>query len=63
MSFMSKGAAAQWAERHVSADPFPFPTWTKFEAEFCLRFVEENEQDQVLTKLESHSYLPVHGQL
>jgi hypothetical protein len=38
------------------ADLFPFPTWTKFEAEFCLRFVEENEQDQALTKLESRSY-------
>ncbi|KAJ7819850.1 hypothetical protein B0H14DRAFT_3472776 [Mycena olivaceomarginata] len=70
MSFMSKGAAARWAERHASADPFPFPTWTKFKAELCLRFVEENEQDQALTKLESHSYfqgssqhLPVHGRL
>jgi hypothetical protein len=56
MSFMLKGAAARWAEWHVSADPFPFPTWTKFEAEFCLRFIEENEQDQALTKLESCSY-------
>jgi hypothetical protein len=28
----------------------------KFEAEFRLRFVKENEQDQALTKLESHSY-------
>jgi hypothetical protein len=52
--FMSKGAAARWAERHASADPFPF--WTKFEAEFCLRFIEENEQDQALTNLESRSY-------
>jgi hypothetical protein len=56
MSFMLKGAAARWAERHTLADPLPFPTWTKFEAEFCLRFVEENEQDQALTKLESRSY-------
>jgi hypothetical protein len=56
MSFMSKCTAARWAERHASADPFPFPTWTKFEAEFHLRFVEENEQDQALTKLESRSY-------
>jgi hypothetical protein len=38
------------------ADPFPFPTWTKFEAEFRLRFVEDNEQDQALAKLKSRSY-------
>jgi hypothetical protein len=25
MSFMSKGAAAQWAERHTLTDPFLFP--------------------------------------
>jgi hypothetical protein len=56
MSFMSKGAAAQWAEWHAPADLFPFPTWTRFEAEFRLRFVEENKQDQALTKLESRSY-------
>jgi hypothetical protein len=56
MSFMSKDAAAQWAERHVSAIPFPFPTWAQFEAEFRFQFVEENKQDQALTKLESHSY-------
>jgi hypothetical protein len=56
MSFMSKDAAARWAERRASAVPFPFPTWAEFEAEFRLRFVEENEQDQALTKLESHSY-------
>jgi hypothetical protein len=56
MSFMSKGAAARWAERHALTDPFSFPTWARFEADFCLRFVEENEQDQVLTKLESCSY-------
>jgi hypothetical protein len=56
MSFMSKGAAARWAEQHASANLFPFPTWTQFEAEFRLRFVEENEQDQALTKLESCSY-------
>jgi hypothetical protein len=56
MSFMSKGAAARWAERHASANPFPFPVWAKFEAEFRLRFVEENEQDQALNKLESRSY-------
>jgi hypothetical protein len=56
MSFMSKDAAARWAERRASAVLFPFPTWAQFEAEFQLQFVEENEQDQALTKLESHSY-------
>jgi hypothetical protein len=45
MSLMSKDAAAQWAEHCSSAVPFLFPTWAGFEAEFCLRFVEENEQD------------------
>jgi hypothetical protein len=53
---MSKDAAARWAERRASAVPFPFPTWAQFEAEFRLRFVEENKQDQALTKLESRSY-------
>jgi hypothetical protein len=55
MSFMSKDAAARWAEQRASAVPFPFLTWAQFEAEFRLRFVEENEQDQALTKLESRS--------
>jgi hypothetical protein len=36
MSFMSKDTAARWAERHLSAVLFPFPTWIGFEAEFCL---------------------------
>jgi hypothetical protein len=56
MSFMSKDAAAWWAEWHSSAVLFPFPTWAQFEAEFCLQFIEENEQDQALAKLESHLY-------
>jgi hypothetical protein len=56
MSFMSRDAAARWAERRASAVPFLFPTWAQFEAEFRLRFVEENEQDQALTKLESRLY-------
>jgi hypothetical protein len=56
MSFMSKDVAARWAEQRASAVPFPFPTWAQFKAEFRLRFVEEDEQDQALTKLESHSY-------
>jgi hypothetical protein len=55
-SFMSKDTAARWAERRSSAIPFPFPTWAQFEAEFRLQFVEENKQDQALTKLESHRY-------
>jgi hypothetical protein len=56
MSFMSKDVAAWWAEHCLSAVLFPFPTWAEFEAEYRLWFVEENEQDQDLTKLESHSY-------
>jgi hypothetical protein len=56
MSFMLKDAAAQWAERRASTVPFLFPTWAQSEAEFQLRFIEENEQDQALTKLESRSY-------
>jgi hypothetical protein len=56
MSFMANNAATCWAKRRSSAIPFPFPTWAGFEAEFCLRFVEENEQDQALAKPESHSY-------
>jgi hypothetical protein len=42
MSFMAKDMAARRAERHSSAVPFLFPTWTGFEAEFHLWFVEEN---------------------
>jgi hypothetical protein len=56
MSFMSKDAAARGTEHLLWAILFPFPTWAEFEAEFCLRFVEKNKQDQALTKLESHSY-------
>jgi hypothetical protein len=56
MSFISKDAAAWWAEQCSSTIPFPFPTWTEFEAKFCLWFVEENEQNQALVKLESPSY-------
>jgi hypothetical protein len=47
---------ARWAEHCSSAVPFPFPTWAGFEAKFHLQSVEENEQNQALTKLESHSY-------
>jgi hypothetical protein len=56
MSFMSKDVAAWWAEHCSSAVPFLFPAWAEFEAEFRFRFIEENEQDQALTKLEPHSY-------
>jgi hypothetical protein len=56
MLFMLKDATAWWVERRSSAVPFPFPTWAQFKAEFHLRFVEESEQDQALTKLESHLY-------
>jgi hypothetical protein len=34
----------------------PIPHLGQLKAEFRLRFVEENKQDQALTKLESHSY-------
>jgi hypothetical protein len=56
MSFMAKDSAQLWAERHSKKDEFPFPTWASFTAEFKLRFVEENEQDHALQKLESRSY-------
>jgi hypothetical protein len=56
MSFTLKDVATQWAEQRSSAVPFPFPTWAQFEAEFCLWFIEENEQDQALAKLKSHLY-------
>ena len=56
MSFMAKDSAQRWAERHSSKEPFPFPTWDSFVTEFRLRFVEENEQDHALLKLESRAY-------
>ena len=56
LSFMAKDSAQRWAERHSSKPQFPFPTWAAFIAEFRLRFVEENEQDHALQKLESRSY-------
>jgi hypothetical protein len=60
MSFMSKDAAARWAERRTSTVPFPFPTWAQFEAEFQLWFVEERVP-LVLPGLPGH--LLVHGRL
>ena len=56
MSFMAKDSAQRWAERQSSRDPFPFQTWDAFIREFRLRFVEENEQDHALAKLESRGY-------
>jgi hypothetical protein len=56
MSFMAKDSAQRWAERQSAKDPFPFPDWASFVREFRLRFVEENEQDHALAKLESRSY-------
>ena len=56
MSYMAKDAAQRWAERQSAKSPFPFPTWTDFVREFRLRFVEENEQDHALAKLESRGY-------
>jgi hypothetical protein len=56
MSFMAKDSVQQWAE-HQSAKPiFPFPTFEVFLTEFQLWFIEENEQDHALIKLESCSY-------
>jgi hypothetical protein len=56
MSFMAKDAAQRWAERQSGKSPFPFPTWDAFAREFRLRFVEENEQDHALARLESRNY-------
>jgi hypothetical protein len=54
--FMMKYATGQWVEHCSTTILFLFPTWVEFEFEFCLQFVEENEQDQALLKLETHRY-------
>jgi hypothetical protein len=60
MSYMALDSAAQWSQRESQCEsdtsPFPFPTWISFETQFCLRFIEENEQDHTQQKLESWSY-------
>jgi len=56
LSYMAKDSAQKWAERQSEKLPFPFPTWASFVNEFRLRFVEENEQDHALLKLESRGY-------
>jgi hypothetical protein len=56
MSFMAKDSAQRWAERQSAKPVFPFPTFEAFLTEFQLRFIEENEQDHALIKLESRSY-------
>ncbi|CAK5282154.1 unnamed protein product [Mycena citricolor] len=56
LSYMSKDSAASWSERMSERLVFPFPTWSSFVAEFKLRFVEENEQDHALARLETHAY-------
>jgi hypothetical protein len=56
MSFMAKDSAQRWAECQSAKPVFPFPTFEAFLTEFRLRFIEENEQDHALIKLESHSY-------
>ncbi len=56
LSFMAKDAAQRWAERQSAKREFPFATWESFAAEFRLRFVEENEQDHAMNKLESRAY-------
>ncbi|CAK5284711.1 unnamed protein product [Mycena citricolor] len=56
LSYMSKDSAASWSERMSERLVFPFLTWSSFVAEFKLRFVEENEQDHALARLETHAY-------
>ncbi|CAK5270163.1 unnamed protein product, partial [Mycena citricolor] len=56
LSYMSKDSAASWSERMSERTPFPFPTWALLVTEFKLRFVEENEQDHALARLETHLY-------
>ena len=56
MSFMATDAAQRWSERYTARVPFPFPTWNEFVTEFNLRFVQENEQDHALLRLESRAY-------
>jgi hypothetical protein len=56
MSFMAKDSAQRWAERMAGKHPFPLSTWDAFVREFRLRFIEENEQDHALAKLESRGY-------
>ncbi|CAK5278254.1 unnamed protein product [Mycena citricolor] len=53
---MSKDSAASWSKCMSKRTPFPFPTWALFVTEFKLRFVEENEQDHALARLETHQY-------
>jgi hypothetical protein len=52
MSFVAKDSARKWAEHCSATISFPFPIWAEFKHEFWLQFIEENEQDQVLLKLE-----------
>jgi hypothetical protein len=56
MSFMAKDCSQRWAEHQSDKPVFLFPTFEVFLTEFRLRFIEENEQDQALSKLESRSY-------
>ncbi|CAK5271114.1 unnamed protein product [Mycena citricolor] len=56
LSYMSKDSAAAWSEHMSERSLFPFPTWNSFVAKFKLRFVEENEQDHALARLETHTY-------
>nr|GAT49015.1 gag protein [Mycena chlorophos] len=55
LSYMSDSSAQKWAERHGGED-LPWDSWGDFVAEFKLRFVEENEQDHAIAKLESREY-------
>jgi hypothetical protein len=60
MSYMGHDATQRWAERQCKREPFPFQTWDSFVAEFRLRFVEKNEQDHALQKLENRGYFMGH---
>nr|GAT48238.1 predicted protein [Mycena chlorophos] len=55
LSYMSDSSAQKWAECHGGKD-LPWDSWGDFVAEFKLHFVEENEQDHTIAKLESQEY-------
>ena len=53
---MAADSAQCWAERHSAREPFLLGTWADFVREFKQRFVQENEQDHALQRLESWGY-------
>ena len=56
MSFMSEGAAHRWAQRQYQFNTFPFALWDEFVTEFSARFVEQNEAEHAVQKLEGTGY-------